>query len=390
MPLSRSMETSNEGSGTDRFHENEAQRQHPLSRPSSTSASPSSLQIFALAATFFGCMIIMELAMEAASTSYSYLDSLTSAITLFQFGFCVALPAIVEGPRQVLKTFPRNRTELSPYIWLSLAVFGATALATHSLHYVSYPTKVVFKSAKLIPVMVVATFMNPSKKFGSLDYISAAMLCTGAAGYSYGSGKDGQDSSTSFVGVALLTASIVCDAIVPNFQQKLMAPPAGTVFYTGLPTAVNGAGVPISSSASPSRSCCDSLTGSADVGGLGLTAAELMVNVNAVGFLCLLIYMILSGSLVAFVTTAISSPMLLVYLTVIGLGLSIAVFAYTRLIKSAGSVVAVAVATLRKVATVVLSYILFPKALLRIHVFSGLLVLSGILLNAYTRQRGRR
>lgn len=328
--------------------------------------------------------------MEAASTSYSHLDSLTSAITLFQFGFCVGLPAIVEGPRQVLKTFPRSRTELSPYIRLSLAVFGATALATHSLHYVSYPTKVVFKSAKLIPVMVVSTIMNRSKMFGSLDYISAAMLCAGAAGYSYGTGKDGKDNSTSFVGIALLSVSIVCDAIVPNFQQKLMARPAGTVAYTGLPTAVNGVGAPIPPTASSSRSCCDSLTGSVDGGGLGLTAAELMVNVNAVGFLGLLVYMILSGSLVASVTTALSSPMLLVYLTVIGLGLSIAVFAYTRLIKSAGSVVAVAVATLRKVATVVLSYILFPKALLRIHVFSGLLVLSAILLNAYTRQRGRR
>ena len=374
---------------TDVFRENEAQQQQqppPLSWPLSQ-ASSSTPQLVTLAATFFGCMVIMELAMEAASTSYFHLDSLTSTITLFQFGFCVGLPSIVEGPRQVLNTFPRSRTELSPYIRLSAGVFGATALATHSLHYVSYPTKVVFKSAKLIPVMIVSTIMNPSKEFGCLDYLSASLLCLGAAGYSYGTGKDGKDNSTSFVGIALLASSIVCDAIVPNFQQKLMAPR-----YSALPTKASeeGTSILVPTAVSPSRSCCDLLTGSLNGGGLGLTAGELMVNVNAVGFLGLLTYMIFSGSLVSSIAMALSSPMLLVYLTLIGLGLSVAVLAYTRLIESAGSVVAVAVATLRKVATVVLSYIIFPKALLRIHVVSMLLVLSGILLNAYTRQRGRR
>ena len=120
---------------------------------------------------------------------------------------------------------------------------------------------------------------------------------------------------------------------------------------------------------------------------MGLTAAELMVNLNAVVVIGLLTYMLLSGSLFEVIKTSIESPLLLGYLTLIGVGLSTAVLAYTQLIKSASSVVAVAVGTLRKVATVVLSYIVFPKPLLPIHIWSGMLVLAGVLLHSYSKKK---
>lgn len=47
---------------------------------------------------------------------------------------------------------------------------------------------------------------------------------------------------------------------------------------------------------------------------------------------------------------------------------------------SQGAVVAVAVATLREVATVILSYIVYPKVFSVMHAISALLVLAGILL----------
>jgi len=375
------------------------------SEVASGSTPPSStFETFSLAAIFFLCMIVMELSMEAATRSFSHLDSLTSTITLFQFSFCVGIPAVVAGPRHALRKFPRKMRDFTPYIRLSLAVFGATALATHSLHYVSYPTKVVFKAAKLIPTMIVSTIVNPGSSFALLDYVSALLLCAGAAGYGYGQGGQHGDTTTSTMGIALLTTSVLCDAVVPNMQQKLMAPPTG---YSALPktTSTGGdesrprgpgtgsGGAPVGSpggAASFVRDICESFTrGSQGGGGLDLSAGELMTNVNAVGTICLFIFMVLSGSLVSAVTTAVANPVLLVYLVLIGLGLSMAVLAYTRLIKTAGSVVSVAVATLRKVATVVLSYIIFPKALLRIHIVSGVLVLAGICLNSYSRQRGR-
>lgn len=64
-----------------------------------------------------------------------------------------------------------------------------------SLNYegVTYVTKVVFKSAKLIPTMIVGVLMDAraerlgisvkKRKYSMWEYISAALLCIGAAGF---------------------------------------------------------------------------------------------------------------------------------------------------------------------------------------------------------------
>ncbi len=220
----------------------------------------------------------------------------------------------------------------------------------------------MFKSAKLLPTMIVASILNPTKKYSYLEYFAALLLCLGAGGFSFdsGSGTSG-DSSTSSYGILLLTVSILCDAIVPNLQQKLMMPP-----QSGLPVIINGNGTSKNNNG-------------------GLSAQAVMVNINAVGFAVILVGMVVSGSLVDAIKTSVVDPRLFYYLVCVGLGLSTAVLAYTKLIKASGSVVAVAVATLRKVATMLLSYILFPKPILRIHVFSSLLVLAGVLISTFCK-----
>jgi drug/metabolite transporter (DMT)-like permease len=74
-------------------------------------------------------------------------------------------------------------------------------------------------------------------------------------------------------------------------------------------------------------------------------------------------------------------------LVMIGLSLAVAVFAYTRLIKESGPVVAVVVVTLRKVTTVALLYVVYPKVFSTIHGISALLVISGILFSSSSKQR---
>ena len=88
-------------------------------------------------------------------------------------------------------------------------------------------------------------------------------------------------------------------------------------------------------------------------------------------------------------TRKIQNPNLLFHLIVMGLGLAVAVWSYTNLIRMKGSVVAVSVATLRKVFTVILSYVFFPKPVLITHVISGFVVLSGILIKLLSKRRGR-
>lgn len=325
--------------------------------------------LFLYMSIFFLAMISHEVALEYASKEFSNIPSFATIVTLFQFGSCVILPFIISRG-EVRHTFPKQKVEYYNYFLLSFAVFGATTLATHSLKYVSYPTKVIFKSAKLIPTMIVSTFMNRGGTgYKWLDYLAASFLCLGAAGYAYDSGST-SEVSDSYIGILLLSCSIVCDSIVPNFQQRLMQS-NNTKYTPSLPTNNN-----ISSSTNHSKE----ETTTSNNNNNGLSALALMFNMNSIGFITLLFYLLLS-SLSSSQEISLS-PLFLFYLSLIGLSLSTAVLAYTKLIKMSGSVLAVTVSTLRKVITVVLSYIIFPKVLLPIHFLSGLFVLVGLILNS--------
>ncbi|CAB9496846.1 Adenosine 3'-phospho 5'-phosphosulfate transporter 2 [Seminavis robusta] len=306
------------------------------------------VQTYVYMVVFFLAMIGHEVALEAASDSFSQLDALASAVTCFQMSFCVFLPLILSKGED-LEHFPKTKPEILPYVRLSLFVFGATGLSTQAVRYVTYPTKVVFKSAKLIPTMAVATVWQ-GHKYSKLEYLAAFLLCAGAAGYSYGSGNNhnDNDNDTAFSagaawGIALLISSIICDAVVPNYQKLIL--------------------------------------------NQGVAATQLMINTNAVGTLAVLAYMLLTGQLFAIIATCNAHPKLILYLTGVGIGLSTAVWAYTKLIQATSSVVAVAVSTLRKVATIFLSYIIFPKPLLTIHIYAGCLVLLGMVLSSVAKER---
>ena len=67
----------------------------------------------------------------------------------------------------------------------------------------------------------------------------------------------------------------------------------------------------------------------------------------------------------------------------IGLSLGLAVNCYTNLIKVSGSVLAVAVATLRKIVTILLSYFMFPKLLAVNQVIGAVAVTMHILIEGY-------
>ena len=386
-----------------------------------SSSSSSSSSVYASALGFFLSMVGMELALEGANDAFPDLVALPYAVTLFQFGCCFALPIVLSGGKS-LETFPGNLAGALPYVSLSTVVFGGTFLGTLSVRYVSYPTKVVFKSAKLIPTMIVASVWNSgggggtSNRYGWMEYLSAGLVCAGAAGYGLdtGSGTGGPVglTSASSVGIMCLLASIFCDAFTPNLQQKLMAPPAQQQHHKQqqqqqqqptttaatttegpglLPTTASNTTATASYDKRKKQHCCGVVTGYLlPATGMGLSARELMTNANGVGFFGLVIGMAWNGTLWEAIRTAVRHPVLLAYLLAVGGTLSVAVLCYTRLIREAGSVVAVAVATLRKVATVVLSYVVYPKPLSGRHVVSGMVVLAGILLSNHSKQRRQR
>lgn len=330
----------------------------------------------------------------------------------------------------MIRNFPRQWKELFVYVKLSAVVYGATALATKSLAYsgVTYVTKVVFKSAKLIPTMLVGVIMdarainngntNNVKKhnYTVWDYGSALLLCIGAAGFCM-SPKDSSDSSNEkmttttnntqgphWMGISLLIGSVFCDAFVPNISEQLMQQgPTNTI--SSMTRKDSGEDLNgdeevelkslLASNSGPNNNNnmhhdnhATAATSKKKEG--GLSSASLMVNTNSIGFALLFLSTVISSQLIPIVSfMAVHPHFLLLHLTV-GCGLGTAVLAYTELIKRSGPAFAVAVATLRKVVTVVLSYIIFPKAMTITHLASSCLVLAGIAVGFAGKRRSRR
>jgi len=389
-------------------------------------------------------MVLHELALESIYVVYSQppysFQHLTSTITLFQFGFCVLLPTALSitcsrAGGDVIRNFPREWKQLFVYVKLSAVVYGATALATKSLAYkgVTYVTKVVFKSAKLIPTMVVGVIMdaraikngnkNIKKKHYSVwDYGSALLLCVGAAGFclSPKSADDNDDTSNSIVedaksdemmesvtnsqgphwiGISLLIGSVFCDAFVPNISEQLMQQGVTVGKTKSLPRKDSGKDSGDEHDDDEEVEMKSLLASNTDTNNShreqnqalqkkeGLSSASLMVNTNSIGFILLFLSTVVSSQIVPIVTFMAVHPHFLLLHLVVGCGLGTAVLAYTELIKRSGPAFAVAIATLRKVVTVVLSYVIFPKAMTITHFASSCLVLAGIVVGFVGKRR---
>ena len=309
------------------------------------------------AATYFLCMVIVDFTIEGTQNAFPELLALPYAMTLFQFSFCFFLPvAISKG--KTLKNLPTTIIGISPYIVLSLVVFSSNVCKSASARYVSFPTKVIFRSTKLIPVMIVASMLNINnqRKYGRLDFLAALMLCAGAAGYSIGEHSLNDDKIDSYFGLLLLAGSVSCDAFTPNIKEWLMNPATTNLgvddYRRKMPSPTITAPQSSSSltSSIPDIIISDSSVGGEykqvitrslsrkkrrflDRGGLGLSAITLMTNAYAVGCVGLLVFMALTGHLNDAIAEAIIRPYLFFNLVLIGLSLSTAVFAHTRLIK---------------------------------------------------------
>jgi adenosine 3'-phospho 5'-phosphosulfate transporter B3 len=266
-------------------------------------------------------------------------------MALTQFLGCFLVGLISGGeliPRRENISVEDLKTAYLPYIALSFLVFCGTGVANIAVGYVQYPVKVVFKSSKLVPVMVVSVIMRNSRSYSWIDYSAAVLICAGTVGFAWDAKKlnaeNAESETGASFGIGLLIISMLADALVVNVQQRMMQ-----------------------------RERTDPNT--------------MMARLNLIGFLGVASYQVFSGQMDTLRALARSDPMLWAYVVGVGATLGFAILAYTNLVNEAGSVFAVGVATLRKVFTVILSYLVFPKALTWIHVVAGLTTFAGLVLS---------
>lgn len=91
-----------------------------------------------------------------------------------------------------------------------------------ALKYVSFPVQTLFKSSKVIPVMLMGKLLH-GKKYGAVEYVEAFLITCGICLFTLlnKSGK-GQDN-TDMVGVTILLVYVVADAFTSQWQHRVYA-----------------------------------------------------------------------------------------------------------------------------------------------------------------------
>jgi len=89
-----------------------------------------------------------------------------------------------------------------------------------SLRYVSFPVQTVFKSSKIIPVMLMGKFLKGTA-YPCTQYAEAALITAGVAIFSIASKEPKGDSDTSFAGLMFLCLYIFFDSFTSQWQDKV-------------------------------------------------------------------------------------------------------------------------------------------------------------------------
>lgn len=234
----------------------------------------------------------------------------------------------------------RGRTApLKAYPLLTLCLLGSSALSNWALNYINFPTKVVFRSCKLIPTMMIATLIN-KRSFTRVEYMCAGAISLGLIMFAAADWK--LTPSFNPFGILLVSLSVVADSVLPNAQERLFR--------------------------------------------YGASRLEVTLYTNFFTLVAMTGITLVSGDLLGILSHAASNQTLIMYMIVFTAISYAAISTYMQIVKRFGGVAAVLLTTARKGMTLILSFLLFPKAFSWYYVAGAMMVLGGLLIVSLKKQ----
>jgi len=234
-----------------------------------------------------------------------------------------------------------RKTPTRTYCLLAVMTVGTMGFSNASLGYLNYPTQVIFKCCKLIPVLV-GSILIQGKKYGVLDFIAASFMCIGLILFTLTDSKVQPNFDT--FGIAMISVALLFDAVIGNVQEVAMKK------YKS-------------------------------------TNTEMVLYSYSIGSVYIFFIVLLSGQFGSAVTFC-SENIVKTYGYALMFSLTgyLGIQAVLLLVKLSGAFVAVTVTTMRKALTITLSFIFFSKPFAFQYLWAGLLVLIGIYLNFFSKR----
>lgn len=118
---------------------------------------------------------------------------------------------------------PRHKAPLFKYSYCSFSNIMSSWCQYEALKFVSFPTQVLAKASKIIPVMIMGRIVS-GKTYEKYEYGVAVLISLGMVAFLSGSSETVSASSssvTTFSGFILLMGYMTCDAFTSNWQKEL-------------------------------------------------------------------------------------------------------------------------------------------------------------------------
>ncbi|PWZ05895.1 hypothetical protein Zm00014a_016936 [Zea mays] len=223
------------------------------------------------------------------------------------------------------------------YVRLSAVLMGSNGLTKGSLAFLNYPAQIMFKSTKVLPVMVMGAFIpGLRRKYAFQEYVSAVMLVVGLILFTL---ADAQTSPNfSMAGVAMVSGALVMDAFLGNLQEAIFKMNPDT------------------------------------------TQMEMLFCSTVVGLPFLAVPMVLTGELVTAWTSCSQHLYVYAVLVLEAMATFVGQVSVLSLIALFGAATTAMVTTARKAVTLLLSYLIFTKPLTEQHATGLLLITMGIVI----------
>ncbi|KAJ7951060.1 UDP-galactose/UDP-glucose transporter like [Quillaja saponaria] len=223
------------------------------------------------------------------------------------------------------------------YVKLSAVLMGSHGLTKGSLAFLNYPAQLMFKSTKVLPVMIMGAFIpGLRRKYPLHEYVSALLLVVGLILFTLADAHTSPNFSV--IGVVMVCGALVMDSFLGNLQEAIFTMNAET------------------------------------------TQMEMLFCSTVVGLPFLIPPMLLTGELFKAWKSCSQHPYVYGVLVFEAMATFIGQISVLSLIAVFGAATTAMITTARKAVTLLLSYMIFTKPLTEQHGTGLLLIAMGITL----------
>ena len=240
--------------------------------------------------------------------------------------------------RQVVGDLGR-KAPWSSYYMLCFFLLISNATSNIALAYINYPTKVIFRSCKLIPTMLIS-MLYLGKKVSKQELFFGVMISVGMILFGYADFK--VSPNFNMMGIGLVCVSVAADSFLPNYQEKIFDH--------------------------------------------GSSRLEVTYYTNILCLASMTFFFSLNGELQTGFAYAFANPTALMYMSIYTFLAYIAISFHMQLVKDYGGITTVLVGNTRKALTIVMSFVMFPKPLSPLYIFGGFFVFGGLVSVAYHKE----